>query len=325
MADRPVLIVDGDPRDGVVRFAGQLAGAVRDADGGEGPRHAPPVSGSVHLHFTDRLWGSSPARAAARIEALSHHLTVTVTLHDVPQPSDGAQRLPARVDGYRRVVAAAAGVVVSSEHEAALLREMDIIPAGAAIAVIPLPIIDPVAPTGGPAPRREVGLLGFFYPGKGHAEAVRAVAGLAMSAHPAVVNLGAVSPGHEAELEQLADEARRLGVAFTATGWLDEAQLRERARAVAVPLAAHQHVSASGSIGSWISAGRRPLVADSRYARELDGLRPGTITRYDPAHLGAALAGVLTGRIPTWLEPGTDTGPDLRDTARAYLGWWQDR
>jgi hypothetical protein len=325
MGDRPILIVDGDPRHGVVRYAGQLAAAVRDADGGEGARRAPPVSGSIHLHFTDRLWGATPARAAARIEALAHHLTVTVTLHDVPQPSDGPPRLPARIDAYRRVVGAVAGVVVSSEHEAALLREMQITSASTDIAVVPLPIIDPVAPAGAPAPRREVGLLGFFYPGKGHAEAVRAVAGLAMTAHPAVVNLGAVSPGHEAELDALTEDARRLGVVLSTTGWLDEAQLRDRARAVAVPLAAHQHVSASGSIGSWIAAGRRPLVADSRYAQELDALRPSTITRYDPARLGAAIAGVLTGKIPTWLESGTSTRPDLRDTAQAYLRWWRDR
>ena len=325
MGARPILIVDGDPHHGVVRFAGQLAQAVRDADGGAGAHRAPPALGPVHLHFTDRLWGATPARAAARIEALAHHRSVTVTLHDVPQPSDGDARLPARIDGYRRVAAAASGVVVSSAHEVALLREMGIVTAGAGPAVIPLPIIDPVAPTGAPAPRREIGLLGFFYPGKGHAEAVRAVAELTTAAHPAVVNLGAVSPGHQAELDALADEAQRLGVRFSATGWLDEAKLRDRARAVAVPLAAHLHISASGSIGSWIAAGRRPLVADSRYARELEDLRPGTITRYDPARLGAAIAGALAGRTPTWRDPGTSTRPHLADSAQAYLRWWRQR
>jgi hypothetical protein len=298
---------------------------VHAADGGEGPICRVPSSGSAHLHFTDRLWGQTPDRAAARIESLARHLALTVTLHDVPQPSDGDERLPARVDSYRRVVTAAAGVVCNSRHEAALLREMGVTAAAADVEVIPLPIIDPVAPTGTPAPRREVGLLGFFYPGKGHAEAVRAVAGLDLSAPPTVIALGAVSRGHEAELTALTDDAARLGVAFTATGWLDEAQLRDRARAVAVPLAAHRHISASGSIGSWVAAGRRPLVADSRYARELELLRPGTITRYDPAHLGAAITGVLTGQISTWLERGTTTAPHLRDTAGAYLRWWARR
>ena len=94
---------------------------------------------------------------------------------------------------------------------------------------------------------------------------------------------------------------------------------------MAVPLAAHRHISASGSIGSWVAAGRRPLVADSRYAQELEQLRPGTITRYDPARLGTAIAAVLTGRVPTWLEPGTPTEPHLGDTARAYLRWWSRR
>jgi hypothetical protein len=325
MAARPRLVVGGDPRHGVVRFAGQLAGAVRDVDGGEGAIRTLPTSGSVHLQFTDRLWGQSPAQAASRIEHLADHLTVTVTLHDVPQPSDGPARLPARIDGYRRVVACTAGVVCSSHHEAALLKEQGVIVAGADAAVIPLPIIDPVAPGDAPAPRQEVGLLGFFYPGKGHAEAVRAVAALDVAAHPAVVALGAVSPGHEAELAGLAGDARHLGVVFTATGWLEELALRDRAREVAVPLAAHRHISSSGSIGSWIAAGRRPLVADSRYARELDGLRPGTITRYDPQRLTEAIGSVLAGRTATWLQPGTATAPHLTDTARAYLNWWRDR
>jgi hypothetical protein len=137
--------------------------------------------------------------------------------------------------------------------------------------------------------------------------------------------LGAPAPGHESDLDALSALAHRRGVEFAASGWLDEAELAQRARTAAVPLAAHTHLSASGSINTWIALGRRPLVVDSRYAREIDALRPGTIRIYDPAALPGAIADAVADPAQTWLAAGTDTRPHLPDVARRYLDWWAAR
>jgi hypothetical protein len=343
---RPLLYVGGDRRHGVVRLSREIAGAVADAvavavadlsDRSPSVERFPP-EGAVHLHFTDRLFGDSPDAAARTIAGLATRLAVTLTLHDVPQPSDGADRLPGRVAAYRAVIGSSAGVVCNSHHEVALLHETGALEPDAPLPrVIPLPLTGARPAAGGissaaPEPRSprhapEVALLGFIYPGKGHAEAIDAVAAVAdgPGGRPSVCALGEPSPGHARDLGMIDELARRRGVAFTATGWLTDAALARRARAAAVPLAAHTHLSASASINVWIGLGRRPLVADSRYAREIDALRPGTITIYEPAALPAAIATALAEPARTWLAPGTDTRPHLTDVARLYLDWWEER
>ena len=99
--------------------------------------------------------------------------------------------------------------------------------------------------------------------------------------------------GHANTAEQLRAYAHRRGVPFSITGYLTESAMLSRIRQVLVPVAAHRHLSASGSIGSWLAGGRRPLVADSSYAREIEQLRPGTVQRYQPNQLAAAIARAL--------------------------------
>jgi hypothetical protein len=313
----PALVTDGDPRNGVVRFARELAAGVNAE---AGPVRA---TDALHLQFADRVWGSSPADAARRVTELAAGRRLTLTLHDVPQVSDGPG-LARRVGGYRAAVAASAGIVCNSHHEARLLRETGVLGDGdPEPGVIPLPVmIPPILPPPS-RPRHELALLGFVYPGKGHAEAIAAASRL--RPRPAVRALGAPAPGHARDLAGLRAHARRHGVAFTVTGWLSESALLAACRAAAVPLAAHTHVSASGSIGSWIAAGRRPLVRDSRYAREVEGLRPGTIRRYPAGQLRAAVGGALSDPPSTWQAPDTSTRPHLADVARAYLDWWAAR
>ena len=48
----------------------------------------------------------------------------------------------------------------------------------------------------------------------------------------------------------------------------------DRLRRVGVGLVAHANLSASGSLNSWLAAGRRPLVRTSDYAHEMAALRP---------------------------------------------------
>lgn len=351
LAELPVVVTHHDPQHGVATYAAQIAATVEARTGRrlsldvadllEVP-DADTVEVTVpraHLQFTDRLWGPSPSAAADVVEDLADATALTVTLHDLPQPSDGERNLRRRGEAYGRVVAAARGVVVNSEHERSLLREW--VGFDGPVEVIPLPVDRHPLTGPRPEPDGDVAVIGFFYPGKGHTEVVAAVAGLAAARHDAgdrdgsgatrpeadatgVVALGRASSGHETELQQLVDEAAALGVPFGATGYLDDATLLDRARRASVPVAAHQHVSASGSIATWIAAGRRPLVPDTRYSREMATLRPGTLTLYPDDGLAAAIAAALADPASTWLDDDARTLPGLDEVADAYAAWWAE-
>jgi len=330
----PALVVTPDPQHGVTVLARRIAEAVAARTGRDpavatdaltGPR--PPAR--AHLHFTDRLWASSPEAAAERIVDLAARVPLTVTLHDLPQPSDGERNLPRRSACYRAVVEAVRGVVVNSEHEAALLAEHTV--AGHAPTVVPLPVDPEPAPEVRPEPDGTAAVIGFVYPGKGHAELVEAVAALrgrdphGPGGRLGVVALGRPSSGHEAETDALVAAAAARGVDLAVTGYLSDAVLLDRCRRASVPVAAHRHVSASGSMATWIAAGRRPLVPDARYSREMAALRPGTLTLFDgddPEALAEAVARAAADPASTWLGPDAVTAPGLAEVADAYLAWW---
>jgi glycosyltransferase involved in cell wall biosynthesis len=286
------------------------------------------AGGWVHLHFTDRLWGADAESAAAAIEAVAAERPFTATLHDVPQPSDRLH-FERRAAAYRRVVAAASGVVCNSRHEADLLREFtsgEVSPT-----VIPLPVAA-AHPFARPAELEpEVALLGFYYPGKGHDRVLEAVGRLAatgasdaLAAPPRVVALGRASGGHEPDLERMRARAARRGLRFEATGYLSDPELLRRSRRVAVPVIAHDHVSASGSLASWISAGRRPLVVRSRYMEEMAALRPGTLTLVGPEDLAEAIARALADPASTWLSGDESLHPTGRDAVDLYCAFWAE-
>ena len=127
--------------------------------------------------------------------------------------------------------------------------------------------------------------------------------------------LGRPSDGHADLVGQLS----ALGP-LTVTGFVPDGELAARLRAASVPLAPHRAVSASGSIGSWLAAGRRPLVPDVPYTREFAERCPGALVLYD--ELAPALAAALADQASTWLPPGTPTGADLVATVAAYRRFW---
>jgi glycosyltransferase involved in cell wall biosynthesis len=354
-SDTPALLLTGPPRHGVVRYAGDLAERVRGLDAHarvlrvEDPADLPAAAaglGRAHLHVTDRLLGSSPDAAADVVERLAAACRLTVTLHDVPQESDGARNLPRRAAAYARVAAAAAGVAVNSRHEALLLAEHGVLAAGRAH-VVPLGAaagtaagaVSPARPADAadtadraPVPGAPLVALvaGFLYPGKGHDDVVRAVADAAdllraagtPPGEVAVVAVGGPSPGHEDEVDRLRAEAAARGVALRVTGGLPDDAFHAALRGPGVPVAAHRHLSASRTLLDWGEAGRRPLVVDSRYAREMAALRPGTLALYPPADLPAHLARAWADPAATALPPGASLAPTLADAAAAYLAWW---
>jgi hypothetical protein len=321
----PRLVVHEDEQHGVAAYARDVADAVADA-GSPGLAvlrssvDALPAGTPLHLQFTDRLWAGSPEDAAESVRRLGAQHPLSVTLHDVPQESDGPRNLPRRIACYQLVAQTATGIVCNSGHEAALLRELGVTTAPVEVIPLPVDLVD------GNAPARavrendgSVGVLGFFYPGKGHAEALRAAIDSGIGT---LTVLGRASDGHAADLEAFVGEAAASGVEVEVTGYLDDGELLARCRRVGVPVVAHRHVSASGSLGTWIAAGRRPVATANRYIDEMAVLRPGTVTVAQPDALAAAVAEAARENASTWLDAAS-VPHGRRDVAAAHLDWWR--
>ncbi|MBO0678594.1 hypothetical protein JRC04_14080 [Mycolicibacterium sp. S2-37] len=321
-------LIVGPGEHGVVRFGVALAQSLCH-NGSESPqlrlagahdtlRSLP--DGGLHLQFTDRLFGSTPEEAAEAVRAVVDHTRgrggrVTATLHDLPQPSDGTHHHRRRA-AYAKVTALLDGVVVNSEHERALLTEENLQPRR--VAVVPLPVESVTARPPRPAGPPTVGIFGFLYPGKGHAEVIAALADAAPDVE--VLALGAPSAGHTDLVGHLTAECARSARRFHVTGHLADADVGCALRAVTVPVAPHRHVSASGSLNSWISAGRRPLAPANRYTREIHARNPAAVLLYPdtPAGLRDALMAALAQPAVTWLPPGTTCAPSRTDAAAQY-------
>lgn len=317
----PVLLVPAGPH-GVAVYAREIAAEV--VDQAPGTRTVTPealaslhAGTPVHAHVTDRLWGASPEAATEAVTALARRHPLTVTLHDVPQASDGERNRPRRRAFYRAVVEAARAVAVNSAHERDLLREEGVW--DGAVQIVPLPV-ETSAPSASVALDDAVGVLGYFYPGKGHDEALAATVAAGMGR---LTVLGRASEGHAGDLEAFVRRAGDAGVEVEVTGWLDDADMVQRARRVAVPVIAHRHVSASGSLASWVGWGRRPIAVRNRYVDEMASLRPGTLAVVEEHALAAEVATARADADRTWHR--LDAVPFARaDAARAYLRWWAE-
>jgi glycosyltransferase involved in cell wall biosynthesis len=340
VTDVPLQLLVGPPGHGVVSYAADVAravaarhpGAIVQAVSDAGAALAAASDApAVHVHVTDRLYGRSPEEAAETVAALAAATRLTITLHDLPQPSDGSA-FARRIAAYERFLRRASAAVVNSDHERLLVDEflhdvppVHVIPLGARAAA-------PWRPDhpGGRSQDLVVLIAGYLYPGKGHAAAIRAAAEAAERLRAAGEDVGRVvvralgrpSPGHEADVDALRRDAAARGVVFDVTGFLADEEFAGSIRAAGTPLAAHEHISASRSMLDWVEAGRRPLVVDSRYAAEMDRLRPGTMTRYAPEHLVDRLVDAWRAPDSTWLPAGAALAPTLDDAASAYVAWW---
>jgi GT2 family glycosyltransferase len=133
--------------------------------------------------------------------------------------------------------------------------------------------------------------------------------------------LGRAADGHQdlpADLSRLAHERGRI---WQLTGFLGEAELAARLRTVAVPVAPNRRTAASASIATWLAHGRRPLVPDTAYTRELARAWPETLTTYDgddPTALRGAISQALRHPESTVLDAQVRVGPDLADVVADY-------
>lgn len=326
----------GPAEHGVVRFGRELLSGLRELDAlgpvvtatwsglAERPEAVlAPLAGCrlVHTQFTDRLFGPRCETAATLVGRVAaaldrHGAGLSVTLHDLPATdgSDGAPPALAvrRGAAYAEVVRTARGVVVCSRSERTRLA---MIAPDVRAAVVPLPVTRPQPAPAVLPPVRDVTVLGFLYPGKGHDEVLRAMTGLPPEL--GFTALGRASDGHAdlvPELTRLAATQRRN---LRVTGFVADAELPTALRSAGIPVAPHRHVSASGSIATWWGAGRRPLVPDVPYTRELLDCWPGAVWLYDD-DLKETLARAVARPEQTWLR-GVPVGPELPVVAAAYL------
>lgn len=318
------VVVPGPDGHGVVRHARDVACLLQAASSSvqvEIVRDLRPFTGGdiTHTHFTDALFGCDIVSAAAHFVEWSQQAPrpLVVTLHDVP--GGGADpdhvRDRRRLAGYAQVARAADAVIVSGQHEVVGGRS-----GGTEPWVIPLPVPAPGS-TGSVRPETDdpatVAVLGFVYPGKGHDLAVEAVAGL--DPQPRVIALGAASPGHEGLVEALHAQAHRQGVELQVTGPLTQEELFAAMRTATVPLAAYSTLGSSGSLATWLAAGRRPLTTTTPHTRELLAAGANCLRLLSPqagaADLARAVAQALAEPESTWLDR-----PVARpDTAGAHL------
>ncbi|WP_066524618.1 glycosyltransferase family protein [Corynebacterium bouchesdurhonense] len=278
------LIVGPDGH-GVTEYALQLARATgADVIREEAFTDRELPDEAVHVAFTDHLFGAGPAEAADLLLSRVGRRPLSVSFHDVPQPEEGHDRYERRAVAYRRLHEHAAISATNSDHEARFFGATRVIR-------LPVPAIDaPFAPEPG-----TVGVLGFIYPGKGHEELIRALQGSGRRLR----FLGSVSPGHEAWARELAAHAE-------ITGWLTDDELAQEMGRIEVPVCAHRHFSASGSLMTWLGAGRNVLATDSDYTREIDAWLPGRITRV----AGGAWRGAVEAFEPQGTAPPADGGAE---------------
>jgi len=300
------------------------ADLLRDLDGTLAPLSGLPL---VHVQYTDRLFGVRCEDSATLFAAVSAALAsrggrLSATLHDLPvapgettaSADDPLVRRRSAV--YGRVARACSGLVVSSRHEHGRLTALGTgLPP---VVVIPLPVDLATDRPPDPRPAGDVAVLGFLYPGKGHDEVLRALdclpPGVSMTA------LGRPSDGHADLITDLRCLAGSLGRTFRMTGFVPDHALVPTLREAGIPVAPHRTISASGSIASWLGAGRRPLAPDVPYTRELEQRCPGALWLYgdgDLPSLAEALRAAFDHPDRTWLGE-IAVGPSTAEVAAAY-------
>lgn len=311
---QPTHLVVGPDGHGVTEYALALA-AVADAPviQEEEFSSAPLPAGFIHTTFTDHLFGPSPDEAVDNLLDRIGQRRLSVSFHDIPQPEEGNERFARRTPAYLRLATACAesgGVAVTnSDHEAEFFRSR-----GVNVSVVRLPIRR-IESSFAPEPDT-VGVLGFLYPGKGHDDLIDDFAGTGYRLR----FLGSVSAGHENWADGLLRRAKDAGLDAEITGWLTEDELAAEMGRISVPVCAHKHFSASGSLMTWLGAERHVLATDSDYTREIDAWLPGRITLVDPASPGGWRAAVEAFSEPA---PATPPSWTWENVAAQWQTLWE--
>lgn len=315
----------GRPESGVRRYGQLIADEARtrsdlrviEVDAGrldERTGHLPAVgrelrqADAVILQWNRRGWGGQ-GRSLARLFRFrrAYRGPLVVTLHDVFERRGLRERhLDPDAWSLRWLGRAADRLVVHSQVEVARLA--GIVPR-AKLRVVPhfveerhLPLSAEVARERlGLTDRRVVTLLGFVYGRKGHRYALEAVPRLP---HDVVM---VYAGGHVAGRTFVHDLALRkaqelkLGDRFRITGYLSEEELETWIAATHLAILPFTDLSASGSLSSWISAGKPMLVSDLPGFREYEARVPGALRFFgppEPGPLAEAISSLLSNELP---------------------------
>ena len=270
----------------------------------------------VHVPYTDRLLAercedSATAYVQLTAPLLAAGVALSLSLHDLPAGDSALEQR--RRAAYQRVVATARGLVVNSRRELTLLGQLD--ERARSVRRIALPVAARPTPRQ-VHPGREVVVLGFVFPDRGYEHTIAE-----LPPQVDLLALGAPSSGHEDLPAQLARLAAARGHQLHTTGFVPDEDLPVQLAAAGIPVAPNRRVAASASIATWLAHGRRPLVPDSPYARELLSDWPGTLTLYDPdvpGDLRRAIEAAQADPSLTWLDPGTAAGLTPAEVAAAY-------
>ena len=237
----------------------------------------------------------------------AYHGALVVTLHDIFDRHGVRERyLAPEAWSLRWLGRSADRIVVHSQVEVERLR--GIIPADR-LRVIPHFVehrelaLSPEEARArlGLADRRIVTLLGFVYGRKGHRYAVEAVPHLPEDV--VMVYAGGPVAGRSFVHDLALAKAEELGLGdrFRITGYLSEEDLEAWIAATHLAILPFTDLSASGSMSSWIAAGKPMLVSDLPSVREYELRAPGALHLFSPPEplpLAAAIRDLLAGPLP---------------------------
>lgn len=302
--DVRVVEVAADARGGGWRELDAAARALREAD-------------VVQLQWKLADWGGL-RRALPRLELVLRRCgrPVVATLHDVYAPETRLDRHGPGAIALRRLAGRASALVVHAEEER---RRLASLVASDRVRVVPhfveaIPALEAreAARAGlGLAGRRIVTLQGYIVRRKGHRLAIESLRHLPDDV--VLVIAGTTIEGREARARELEAYAAELGLAERVrfTGWVTDERLRTILAATDVALAPFLEMSASGSLATWVAAGRPIVTSALPQLRELAALEPGALRIVDAdPHDPPAFAAALAARISALLaDPPADPDP----------------
>jgi len=262
----------------------------------------------VLMQWNRRGWGKG-GRSLPRLRRFrrAYRGALVVTLHDIFDRHGVRERyLDADAWTLRWLGRAADRVVVHSEVEVERLRGF--VPRER-VRVVPHFVerreltLDPDEARArlGLTGRRLVTLLGFVYGRKGHRYAVEAVPYLPEDV--VMVYAGGPVAGRTFVHDLAVAKAAELGLGerFRITGYLSDGELEAWIAATHLAILPFTDLSASGSLSTWISAGKPMLVSDLPGLREYDARVPGALHLFgppEPEPLGRAIHALLATPLP---------------------------
>jgi glycosyltransferase involved in cell wall biosynthesis len=239
----------------------------------------------VWMQWNRRSWGRD-ARTAQRLIDFrrTFRAPIVVTLHDVFAPRSMREAwLEGETWNTRLVGRLGDRFVVHSEDEVG--RTRGLLPTDH-VRVVPhfvehrQPTIsrDEARRRLGVDARRVLTLLGFIYGRKGHKRMLEAIPRL--PAEVLVVYAGGNVAGREVALANIRERARQLRLdddRLRITGWLTDQQLDDWIAATDLAILPFRDLSASGSLSTWIAAGKPILVSDLPGFAEYNERVPGAL------------------------------------------------